>query len=74
MCRLCLFDLLDMMVVLCMQYTVRIKHLYLIIHPCWLVADQTGDVNLNDGDQDPVEDEHEVLAGQSCLLSEYYYR
>ena len=29
-----------------------------------MVADQAGDVDLNDGN--PIEDEHKVLAGESC--------
>ena len=30
------------------------------------VADQDGDVGLDDGGQDPVEDEHNVLSGRHC--------
>ena len=35
-----------------------------------LVADQAGDDGLNDGSQDPVEDEHNVLVGTSCVAEQ----
>ena len=37
-------------------------------NPAW-VADQAGDIVLDDGGQDPVEDEHNVLAYKATRLS-----